>query len=244
MIEFENVSKNFDNLEVIKNINLKIKENEFFVILGPSGCGKSTLLNLIAGFEKPSKGKVLIDGKIVEKPNKDIGFVFQDYVLFPWKTVLGNVEMSISASKKERRNIAIHYIEKVGLKDFANEYPHKLSGGMKQRVAIARALAYNPKILLMDEPFGALDAQTRKLMQQELLNILKDFKKTVVFVTHSVIEAVYLADRVIVMSKRPSKIIFESKIKIDGERNYLDKDFLKYREEILRHLDPEIGIKE
>lgn len=244
MITFHNVYKKFDDLEVLNNINIQIKDHEFFVILGPSGCGKSTLLNMIAGFEKPSSGNIYIDNIEVNKPNRKIGFVFQDYVLFPWKTVLGNVEIAIEGSKKEKREIALHYIEKVGLIDFINEYPHKLSGGMKQRVAIARALAYNPEILLMDEPFGALDAQTRKLMQQELKTILKEFKKTVVFVTHSVVEAVYLADRVIVLSKRPSKIIFEEEIKISGKRNYLNNDFLKYREKILKHLDPETGIKE
>jgi len=245
MIEFESVVKEYDDLLVLDDINLRIEDGEFLVILGPSGCGKTTLLSMIAGFEKPTKGKIKIDGREVTKPGRDRGFVFQDYALFPWKTVLGNVMSGLlEGNKKEKKEKAMYYIEKVGLNDFYNEYPHKLSGGMKQRVAIARALAYNPKILLMDEPFGALDAQTRKLMQQELLKILAEFKKTVVFVTHSVIEAVYLADRVVVLSKRPAKIIYEERINIEGQRNYLSEDFLHYREKILYYLDAQTGIKE
>lgn len=244
MIKIEKVSKNFETLKVLDKIDVEIKKGEFFVILGPSGCGKTTLLSMIAGFEKPTEGKIKIRDKEINKPGRDRGFVFQDYALFPWKTVLGNVMAGLKGGKKEKEEKAMYYIEKVGLKEFANTYPHKLSGGMKQRVSLARALAYEPEILLMDEPFGALDAQTRKLMQQELLNILKDFDKTIVFVTHSVIEAVYLADRVIVLSNRPSKIIYEEEIKIRGHRDYLNKDFLHYREKILHFLDTQTGIQE
>lgn len=242
-IECKDLEKKFDDLEVISKLDFKGKKGEFIVLLGPSGCGKSTVLSLMAGFEKPTEGKVLIDGKPLKKPSRRIGFVFQDYALFPWKTVLGNV-MSGLEGFEDKEERAKKYVKLVGLEEFMHEYPHKLSGGMKQRVGIARALAYDPEILLMDEPFGALDAQTRKIMQHELLRILKGMDKTVVFVTHSVIEAVYLADRVIVLSKRPAKIIYEEKINIEGERSSLSQEFLKYREKILHHLNQEIGLKE
>ena len=243
IIECRDIIKKYDELIVINKMNLSVKKGEFVVILGPSGCGKSTFLFMLAGFERPSKGKIYIHGKEVKKPGRDRGFVFQEYALFPWRTVLGNV-MSGIKEKKHRREIAMEFIERVGLTEFANVYPHKLSGGMKQRVSIARALAYNPEILLMDEPFGALDAQTRKLMQQELLKLLRELNKTIVFVTHSVIEAVYLADRVIVMSKRPAKIIYESEIIFKGDRSYTSSKYLEYRKEILHYLNYETGVKE
>ena len=242
-IKCEHVTKKFGSLLVLDDISLDVEENEFLVLLGPSGCGKSTFLSLLAGFEKPDKGKIYIDNVEVKNPSRKIGFVFQDYALFPWKTVLGNV-MSGLWDKKNRKEIAISYIKKVGLFRFKDEYPHKLSGGMQQRVAIARALAYNPEILLMDEPFGALDAQTKKLMQQELKNLLQEFNKTIVFVTHSVIEAVYLADRIVIFSNRPARIVREMRIEIKGKRNYTSKEFLAYREKILSCLDKETGIKE
>ncbi|MGM0461543.1 MAG: ABC transporter ATP-binding protein [Fibrobacterota bacterium] len=244
MIEFKNVIKRFDSAVVLDGIDVGIDRNSFFVILGPSGCGKTTMLNMIAGFDFPTQGRVSINGASIKKPGKDRGFVFQDYALFPWRTVLGNVLSGLRGSRRDRRTRALYYLEKVGLADFAHVYPHTLSGGMKQRVSIARALAYDPDILLMDEPFGALDAQTRKLMQQELLQILKDFNKTIVFVTHSVVEAVYLADRIIVLSKCPSRIILDEKIDLGEQRDYLNRDFLAYREKILRYLDAETGIKE
>ncbi|NIP67007.1 ATP-binding cassette domain-containing protein, partial [Candidatus Bathyarchaeota archaeon] len=180
----------------IQDLNLRVEEKELTVIVGPSGCGKSTFLYMVAGFEKPTSGKILLDGKPITKPGPDRGFVFQEFVLYPWRTVLGNVTFGleiagISKEKAEKR--AMSYIELVGLEGFENAYPHTLSGGMKQRVGIARALAYNPEVLLMDEPFGSLDAQTRKFMQGELIRIWEELKKTVLFVTHSVIEATYLA---------------------------------------------------
>lgn len=245
IISCKDVYKSFDGLEVINNVSMDIKAGEFIVLLGPSGCGKSTFLSLIAGFTKPTSGSVTVLGEAVVKPNRNYGFVFQDYALFPWKTVLGNVESGLRIkNRKERKEKAEFFIEKVGLKDFTHEFPHKLSGGMKQRVGIARALAYDPPILLMDEPFGALDAQTRKLMQQELRHILEDFNKTIVFITHSVVEAVYLADRVFVMSKRPSTILYEEKIELDGERHYTDDKYLHYRESILHYLNKETGVVE
>lgn len=243
IIECKNVFKKYEKLSVIENINLCIKKGEFVVVLGPSGCGKSTFLYMLAGFEKPSRGNIYIHGKEINKPGRDRGFVFQDYALFPWRTVLGNV-MSGIKEKKHRREVAMGFINMVELTEFVNVYPHKLSGGMKQRVAIARALAYNPEILLMDEPFGALDAQTRKLMQQELLKVLGELNKTIVFVTHSVIEAVYLADRVIVLSKRPARIIYETEISIKGDRSFTSNKFLEYRKEILHYLNYETGVKE
>lgn len=243
MITCNEIVKSFEDLLVLDKISLEVRKGEFLVILGPSGCGKSTLLQLIAGFNKPDSGKILIDGSELTKPDKRFGFVFQDYALFNWKTVMGNVLSGIS-KEKNKKEIALDMVEKVGLTDFIHHYPHQLSGGMKQRVGLARALAYNPEILLMDEPFGALDAQTRKLMQQELLRLLKEIKKTVVFVTHSVIEAVYLADRVIVLSKRPSKIILEQEIDLAGHRHYTDKKYLYYRERILQYLNLETGIND
>ena len=246
IIEIDRLHKKFGDLEVIREVSISVKAGEFCVLLGPSGCGKSTLLNMIAGFDKPNSGTVKVFGKPVEKSGRHYGFVFQDYALFPWKTVVGNVESGLLyiRNKTERRERALHYIERVGLTEFRDTYPHKLSGGMKQRVGIARALAYDPEILLMDEPFGALDAQTRKLMQQELIRILKGENKTIVFVTHSVIEAVYLADKVVVMGKRPSTVMAEIRIEMEHERSYVDERYLEYRKKILHYLDAETGVQE
>ncbi len=241
-IECTGIDHSYGNLKVLQDFNLSVPEGKFYVILGPSGCGKSTILRFMAGFEQPTQGAVYIDGQKVVGPSRKIGFVFQDYALFPWKTVLGNVMAGIR-DKKQKKGLAMRYLRKVGLEKFAHVYPHNLSGGMKQRVGIARALVYNPEILLMDEPFGALDAQTKKVMQQELLDLLKKMKKTIVFITHSVLEAVYLGDEVIVMSKSPSKIVYKKKIDLEyAERNYTNHHYLKYREEILKHLHPEVGI--
>ncbi len=235
--------KNSDKIIALENVNLDILSNKFTTLVGPSGCGKSTMLYLLAGFEKPTEGEIMMNGKHIEKPGPDRGFVFQDYALFPWKTVLGNVMFGLTNNgyaKKDAKNIAMEYINLVNLNGFENAYPHTLSGGMKQRVGIARALAYNPEVLLMDEPFGALDAQIRKYMQGELLKIWKKHKKTVVFVTHSVIEAVYLSEVVVVMTARPGSIkqIFE----VDRNRvnDYTGEYFLSIRKEILNSLDIEV----
>ena len=190
-------------------VNLNIKAGEFFVILGPSGCGKSTFLDLIGGLTEPDNGEILIDGKPVTGPGLDRAVVFQQSALFPWRTALQNVSFFLEAKKVEksvREEIARKYISLVGLSGFEDRYPYELSGGMKQRVAIARALAINPKVLLMDEPFAALDAQTRELMQRDLLKIRDQTRKTVIFITHSIDEAVFLADRVAVMTARPGII--------------------------------------
>jgi NitT/TauT family transport system ATP-binding protein len=246
-IDIRNITKvfgrNSGEVVAIQNLNLRIPCNRFTTIVGPSGCGKSTLLYMLAGFEKPTSGEILMDGKPIEKPAPDRGFVFQDYALFPWKTVLGNVMFGLvnnGYGKKEARDIARHYIDLVDLTDFENAYPHTLSGGMKQRVGIARALAYNPEVLLMDEPFGSLDSQTRKYMQVELEKILMKSDKTVVFVTHSVIEAVYLSDVIVVMTARPGTVkgVFESDL--PRPRDYTGEAYLAIRKNVLDLLAEEV----
>jgi NitT/TauT family transport system ATP-binding protein len=193
----------------LEDVCLEVRPREFLALLGPSGCGKSTLLYLIGGFLPTEKGKILLDGQPISGPGPDRGIVFQHFALFPWKTVRANVLYGLERTKlqrEERERRARYFIDLVGLTEFADSYPSQLSGGMKQRTAIARTLAIDPKILLMDEPFGSLDAQTRHIMQAELLNIWQRTPKTVIFVTHDVQEAVYLADRVAVMTARPGRI--------------------------------------
>ena len=235
--------KNSGQVVAIRDLNLQIPGDQFTTIVGPSGCGKSTLLYLLGGFEKPTSGEILMGGRPIEKPAPDRGFVFQDYALFPWKTVLGNVMfglMNNGYGRKEARDIARHYINLVDLSEFENAYPHTLSGGMKQRVSIARALAYNPEVLLMDEPFGSLDSQTRKYMQVELEKILQKSNKTVVFVTHSVIEAVYLSDVIVVMTARPGMVkgVFESNL--PRPRDYTGEAYLALRKNVLDLLAEEV----
>jgi NitT/TauT family transport system ATP-binding protein len=227
----------------IEDVSFKVREEEFCVIVGPSGCGKSTLLYLAAGFEKPTSGEILLNDRIIEGPGPDRGFVFQEFALYPWKTVLENVAFGLQIqgiNKEEARERAEKHIEIIGLSGFENAYPHTLSGGMKQRVGIARALAYEPEVLLMDEPFGSLDAQTKKLMQRELLRVWEQHRKTVLYVTHSVVEATYLADRVIVLTARPSRVKGIVDIDIPRPRNYTDEDYLHVRETILGLLDEEV----
>jgi len=247
IIEIKNVYKTFTengkDLVAIDHVSLDIPRNQFTVLIGPSGCGKTTLLNIIAGYEKPTSGEILLKNKPVQKPGPDRGYVFQDYALFPWLTVIGNIAFGLrhnGFSKEEAEIKAREYIDLVNLRGFEDAYPHTLSGGMKQRVAIARALAYDPDVLLMDEPFGALDAQTRKHMQKELVNIIQKAKKTVVFVTHSVIEAVYLADLVVVMTARPGKIKGTIEINLPRNRSYVENDYLHYRKQILDILEEEV----
>lgn len=212
-IEIKDVSKVYEGRTgssvALETVNLDLMHNEFVTVVGPSGCGKTTLLNIIAGLLEPSTGYVKIGGNVVTGPGKGKGVVFQQYALFPWMTVLKNVEFGLKLKhvpKKERTAIAESYIKLVGLKDFCNAYPKELSGGMKQRVAIARAYASKPSVLLLDEPFGALDAQTRAQLQENLLNTWAQEKKTCFFITHDVEEAVLLAQRVILMSARPGRI--------------------------------------
>lgn len=193
----------------VENITLDIQVGEFVSIVGPSGCGKSTLLDLIAGLTKPSSGQILLSGKQITQPGLDRGIVFQQYALYPWLTALENIEFGLEAKgvdKKTRQEKAQYYLSLVGLAGFEKHYPNELSGGMKQRVAIARSLAYEPEILLMDEPFAALDAQTRETLQAELIHIWKSSKKTIVFITHSIDEAIYLSQRVAIMTSRPGRI--------------------------------------
>jgi NitT/TauT family transport system ATP-binding protein len=194
--------------QTLSDVNIQIKTGEFFTVLGPSGCGKTTLLNIVGGFIEPEAGDVAIFGKPVSGPGPDRGVIFQSYALFRWLSVLKNVEFALhhrKLPKAERADVALQYLNLVGLQDFRHHYPYQLSGGMKQRVAIARALAADPKILLMDEPFAALDSQMRELLQEELLEIWQRTRKTVFFITHSVDEAVFLSTRICVMSANPGR---------------------------------------
>lgn len=193
----------------LEDFTLSVREGEFVSILGSSGCGKSTLLDIISGLTKPRSGKIRIDGKLVKGPALDRGFVMQGYALLPWRTVYRNIAYGLEVKKvprRKRKEICQKYIDLVGLDGFENRYPNELSGGMRQRVAIARSLAYDPEVLLMDEPFAAVDAQTRETLQDELLRIWGETGKTIIFVTHSIDEAVLLADRVVVMTPRPGRI--------------------------------------
>ncbi len=235
-------SKNGNNgngcVEALGGINLEIRTGEFLAIVGPSGCGKSTFLEILGGLIKPSCGSIYIDGKTVNGPNHDRGMVFQGYALFPWRTVTENIAYGLEEKgvpKKTRNEICKKYISLVGLSGFESHYPYQLSGGMKQRVAIARALAYDPDILLMDEPFAALDAQTRDTLQGEVLRIWEETKKTVLFVTHNIEEAVFLADRIAVMSARPGiikKIIDIPLSRPRSEDFRTSQDFIKLRQEV------------
>ena len=212
-LKIDNVYKEYQGRSgktiALNGVNLEIKENEFICVVGPSGCGKSTLLNIIAGLLEPTSGTVTLDGKVIEGTGVERGVVFQQYALFPWRTVLKNVMFPLEMKKvpkEEAETIARKYIKSVGLEGFEKSYPKELSGGMKQRVAIARAYAANPEVLLLDEPFGALDAQTRVQLQTELLETWEKEKKTCFFITHDVDEAIILAQRVIIMSARPGRI--------------------------------------
>jgi NitT/TauT family transport system ATP-binding protein len=221
----------------LDQVSLEVANREFVALLGPSGCGKSTLLYLIGGFLPVEAGSITVDGKKVAGPGPDRGIVFQHFALFPWKTVRGNILYGLERQgmpKAEREKRAQDFIELVGLQGFEDSYPSQLSGGMKQRTAIARTLAFDPSILLMDEPFGALDAQTRGLMQAELMRIFQRTPKTVIFVTHDVQEAVYLADRVAVMSARPGRIktIVDTKFDKKAENIFKERFFVDKVDEI------------
>jgi len=217
MLEVRRLSKIFfeqndprkPGLVALYNISLAIRKNEFVSLLGPSGCGKTTLIRIIAGLLTADRGEVLVNSQVVNSPGRDRCMVFQQFGLLPWRTVVSNVEFGLEIDgvpREERRALAEQYLELVGLKGFENYYPHQISGGMQQRVGIARALSKKPEILLMDEPFGAVDAQTREQLQEELLKIWAQTETTVVFVTHSIDEAIYLSDRVVVMQARPGRI--------------------------------------
>ena len=210
MIQLKGISKSYGDVPVLDRVDLEVKRGEFLVLLGASGCGKSTLLNLMAGFITPNTGTVTINGRAVTDVTAACGMVFQQYALFPWRTVQENVEFGLKMrgmSKQERAPIARKYIEMVGLKAAADKYPHALSGGMKQRVSIARVLANDPDVMLFDEPFAALDAMTRQVLQDQLLSIYEQSGKTIVFITHSIDEALTLSTRMAVMGSKPGRIV-------------------------------------
>ncbi|MFA5312897.1 MAG: ABC transporter ATP-binding protein [Methanomassiliicoccales archaeon] len=230
------------SLVAIDDFNLEVEEGEFVCILGPSGCGKTTLLRMIAGLDKPTSGSIKLKGKEITSTGPDRGMVFQEFALFTWRTVRKNIEFGLEIKNMpaaERHKISDKYIDLVGLKGFEDSHPYELSGGMKQRVGIARALANDPSILLMDEPFGALDAQTRNQMQKELLRVWKETKKTVVFITHSVDEAVFLADKVVVLTSRPSKVKEIIEVSQERPRDRAGPSFLALRKRILSELENE-----
>jgi NitT/TauT family transport system ATP-binding protein len=243
-IEVRDVSLVYDTpsgpVHAVDGTSFAIAASEFLCIVGPSGCGKSTLLNLIAGFLTPSSGEIRIGGKAVTGRGMDRGIVFQDFAqLFPWRTALGNVTFGLEmkgVAKAERERIALEQLALVKLEKFAHSYPNHLSGGMQQRVAIARALAYNPAVLLMDEPFAALDALTRGAMQRLVAEVWRTTRKTVVYVTHNVAEAVYLADRVVVMTAHPGRVRVEVPIALPRPRDPLSVAFLQCQKDLLRHL--------
>ena len=220
----------------LDGVDFEIAEKEFVTVIGTSGCGKSTLLSIIAGLEEETEGIVLLDGEEVYAPGRDRGVVFQSYTLFPWMTAQKNVEFALRGSKRERADVARQHLEMVGLEGFADAYPSQLSGGMRQRIAIARALSYKPQVLLMDEPFGALDAQTRQLMQELLTKIWEEHRMTVMFVTHDIDEAVFLSDRVLVMTARPGRIKEDITIGVDRPRTFevlTTPEFFDYKSRLL-----------
>lgn len=225
MLRIEGVNKRFGTgtsaLEVLRQLNMDVAEGEFVSLLGPSGCGKTTLLKIIAGLLPATSGQVLLNGEPSMQPSRDKGFVFQHFNLLPWRTVIDNAVYGLELQgvpAAERRERAMQYLKVMGLEGFHDHYPAQLSGGMKQRVGIARALLMNPKVLLMDEPFGALDALTRELLQEELLRIVARERRTVIFVTHSLDEALYLSDRIVVMGRNPGRILQEFSITLRKPR--------------------------
>jgi len=247
-IEVRDVSLVYDTpagqVTGVQGASFNIEESEFLCLVGPSGCGKSTLLNIIAGFLPPTGGEIVIGGQAISGHGLDRGIVFQDFAqLFPWRTALGNVSFGLEMKgipKAERDEIALQQLKLVKLEKFINSYPHHLSGGMQQRVAIARALAYNPAVLLMDEPFAALDALTRDDMQRLLADVWRETRKTVIYVTHNVAEAVYLADRVVVMTPHPGRVKTEITIDLARPRNPLSVEFLDFQKQLLRELGQDI----
>lgn len=245
LIEIKNLYKSYnasdDDVNILSDINLNIKEGEFHILLGPSGCGKSTLLNIIAGLLRKSSGKITLNGKSIRQADKERGVVFQnaDAAIYPWLTVYENVEYGLKMNrvpKEERKGIVEHYIELVGLTEHIKKYPGELSGGMKQRTQIARVLANNPQVLIMDEPFGALDAQTRHVMQKELIHIWQETKKTIIFVTHDIQEAILLGTDISIMSKSPDARIYQSyKVDFDYPRDETTLEFNKFYRKISEH---------
>ena len=248
-VDVQNVTKIYaptraqDRLLALDGVSFSIHDGEFFCIVGHTGCGKTTLLNLLAGFDSPTTGQVRIEGRTIDRPSWHQAVVFQDHALFPWYTVYENVSFGLEMKgvpKAERHLVVRRYLDLVGLGGFERRYPHELSGGMKQRVGIARSLAVNPAILLMDEPFGSLDAQTRSYMQDELLKIWETEQKTVVFVTHSIEEATQLADRVLVMTRRPGRVRAIHSVDVSRPRDEGDPVLLRIRKVIKAALQEEM----
>lgn len=241
---YKQPGKSKESTKVLDNIDLEIDKGQFVCLVGPSGCGKSTLLSITAGLTKASSGAILVGSEVIKGPGKDRGVVFQGYALLPWRTVISNVELGLEIDrvpKAKRTELARKYLDMVGLAKFENYYPGQLSGGMKQRVAIARALAYNPEILLMDEPFSALDAQTREILQGELLQIWAKTGKTIIFVTHSVDEAVLLSNKIVVMGANPGRITKTIDVDMAYPRNVMTKEFQALRQEIWSEISKEVG---
>ena len=246
LITIRNLNKTYvtddSSTVAIEDFSIDIDKGELISIVGPSGCGKTTLLRMIAGLLDPTAGSITINGKECKGPGPDRGMVFQDYALFPWRSVRKNVEFGMEVngmSKEDRRKRADKLLDVVGLEKFADARVHELSGGMKQRVAIARALATHPDVILMDEPFGALDAQTRNLMQEELVRVIQKTNQTVIFITHSVDEAVYLSDRIVVLTKRPAQIKEIVDIPWERPRDRASPEFTALRKKILEELRSE-----
>ena len=243
-LKLEHISQSFITnnkvFDAAVDVSLEVYESEFLVILGPGRCGKTTLLNMIAGLEKPVDGQILLDGEELKGSDERIGMVFQKRALMPWKTVMENVEFGLKIKgmdKTERRKIAQKYIDLVGLTGFEKAYPDQLSGGMKQRVVIARAYSNDPHILLMDEPFGALDAQTRYAMEEELQRIWQTEKRTVIFVTNNIEEALYLADRIVLLTECPAHVKAVYEVNLPRPRDTVDPEFLRLRKEISDNTD-------
>jgi NitT/TauT family transport system ATP-binding protein len=228
----------------LENFTFSIQQGEFVSVIGPSGCGKSTLLYTIAGLEEPTAGRILLDGEPIAGPNPDRQLIFQEASLFPWLSVLDNVAWGLRIKgmpKSERNDRAMHFIRKVGLADSIKKHPHELSGGMKQRAAIARALALEPRILLMDEPFAALDVQTRYLMQRFVLDLWSSTQSTIIFVTHHIDEAIFLADRVLVLTARPGRILEQVPVDLPRPRDITSKAFDAYRSAFFAHLGSQVA---
>lgn len=238
-IQIQNVSKNFDQVNVLNDFSLDIQPGSFVSLIGPSGCGKSTLLRIIGGLEQSSKGSVILDGEKITKAGSDRGFAFQGSNLFPWLTIKENIAFGLKARKiyKEKKKDVLEIMNLVGLKDFASSYPHQISGGMQQRASLARAIVGHPKVLLLDEPLGALDAFTRMNLQDEILRIKNENNMTMLMVTHDVDEAIYMSDRVVVMSARPSRVEAVIDIDLPRPRVRVQDTFTIYRNKILEYLN-------
>jgi len=243
-LKINNLYKSFtSDKTILEDVNLDIKDGEFTCITGPSGCGKTTLLNIIAGLEKPTNGEILLDNKSITGAGSDRVVMFQESALFPWLTVMGNVKFGLKLagkSKREQEEIALRYLKLVQLAHFKNYRVHELSGGMKQRVALARALALDSKILLMDEPFASLDKQTKNKLRDDIQEIWMRSGKTVIFITHSIEEAVFFADRIVMLSANPGRIVNEFKINLPRPRHIEEPDFIQLRSELLRQIRKEV----